>query len=121
MGVRLDTAEDVRDRSVTGKRKDSCGVCPELVFKTRKALDKHGFDYVKIIISSGFNEEKIRKFIKLKVPFDAVGVGSALFREKIDFTADVVKVNGKPCPKVGRKYLPNPRLKRVRKQYEDRE
>lgn len=114
-GIRLDTAEDVRDRSVLGKRKDSCGVCPELVFKTRKTLDKHGFDYVKIIISSGFNEEKIKKFIKLKVPFDAVGVGSALFREKIDFTADVVKVNGKPCPKVGRKYMPNPRLRRVRK------
>jgi nicotinate phosphoribosyltransferase len=110
-GVRLDTAADVRDISVKGRGKDSYGVCPELVFKTRKALDKDGFRYVKIIVSSGFTPEKIKRFIDLKVPFDAVGVGSSLFREKIDFTADVVKVNGKPCAKVGRKYNPNPRLK----------
>lgn len=112
-GVRFDTAEDVRDKSVTGRGKESYGVCSELVFKAREALDKKGFDYVKIIISSGFNEEKIRKFIELDVPFDAVGVGSSLFREKVDFTADVVKINGKSCVKVGRGYKPNPRLKSV--------
>ncbi|MFQ5952120.1 MAG: nicotinate phosphoribosyltransferase, partial [Candidatus Omnitrophota bacterium] len=113
-GVRFDTAEDVRDVSVKGKSKSSYGVCPELVFKARKIFDKHGFNYVKIVISSGFNEEKIKKFIKLKVPFDAVGVGSALMREKVDFTADVVKLNGKSCVKVGRKYNHNPRLKLVK-------
>ncbi len=112
--VRFDTAEDVRDVSVKGKGKDSYGVCPELVFRARKALDEHGYKKVKIIISSGFNEEKIKRFIRLKVPFDAVGVGSALMREKIDFTADVVKVHGKPLAKIGRKYNPNPRLKVVR-------
>jgi len=111
-GVRLDTAEDVKDKAVKGKR--SYGVCPELVFKARKALDSHGFNYVKIIVSSGFDEEKIKHFISLKVPFDAVGVGSALFREKIDFTADIVKVGCKACAKVGRKYNPSPRLKLVR-------
>jgi nicotinate phosphoribosyltransferase len=113
-GVRFDTAEDVRDKSVKGRGKSSYGVCPELVFKARKVFDKHGFDHVKIVISSGFNEEKIKNFIKLKVPFDAVGVGSALLREKIDFTADIVKVNGSPCSKVGRKYKHNPRLKLVK-------
>ena len=113
-GVRFDTAEDVRDISVKGRGKDSYGVCPELVFKAREIFDKHGFDYIKIIISSGFNEEKIKRFIKLNVPFDAVGVGSSLMREKIDFTADIVKVNGKPASKVGRAYIPNPRLKLVR-------
>ena len=112
-GVRLDTAEDVKDISVAGEGKDSYGVCPELVFKAREALDKNGFDYVKIIISSGFNEERIKKFIDLGVPFDAVGVGSALFRKKIDFTADVVKVNGGSCVKVGRGFMPNPRLQPV--------
>ncbi|MEW6008764.1 MAG: nicotinate phosphoribosyltransferase [Candidatus Omnitrophota bacterium] len=110
-GVRLDTAQDVRDVSVVGTDKDSYGVCPELVFKTREALDKNGFNFVKIIVSSGFDEEKIKNFISLNVPFDAVGVGSALFREKIDFTADIVMVNEKPCAKVGRRYNPNPRLK----------
>jgi nicotinate phosphoribosyltransferase len=49
----------------------------------------------------------------LNVPFDAVGVGSALMREKIDFTADIVKVNGKPFAKIGRKYNPNARLELV--------
>jgi len=113
-GVRFDTAEDVRDISVRGRGKDSYGVCPELVFKARKALDKRGFGHVRIVVSSGFNEEKIKKFIRLKVPFDAVGVGSALLREKVDFTADIVKVSGKPCVKIGRKYNPNLRLKPVR-------
>jgi len=113
-GVRFDTAEDVKDKSVKGNSKASYGVCPELIFKARKTFDREGFDYVKIIISSGFNEEKIKKFIKMKVPFDAVGVGSALFREKIDFTADVVKINGKALSKIGRKYNPNPKLKLVR-------
>ena len=113
-GVRFDTAEDVRDISVRGRGKDSYGVCSELVCKARKIFDREGFDYVKIIISSGFHEEEIKKFIRLGVPFDAVGVGSALFREKIDFTADVVMVNGKPCTKVGRRYNPNLRLRLVR-------
>ncbi len=113
-GVRFDTAEDVRDISVKGRGKGSYGVCPELVFRARKIFDKEGFRHVKIIVSSGFDEEKIRHFIKLGVPFDAVGVGSALFREKIDFTADIVRVNGRPLSKVGRQYRPNPRLKMVR-------
>ncbi|MFC1549114.1 nicotinate phosphoribosyltransferase [Candidatus Omnitrophota bacterium] len=113
-GVRFDTAEDVKDVAVKEKRKDSYGVCPELVFKARKELDKRGFKHVRIIISSGFNEEKIKRFIKMKVPFDAVGVGSALMRTKIDFTADVVKINGKALSKVGRKYRPNRRLKLVK-------
>ena len=113
-GVRFDTAEDVRDKAVKGRGKDSYGVCPELVFKARKELDKRGFKYVKIIISSGFNEDKIKRFINLGVPCDAGGVGSALFREKIDFTADVVKVKGKPLSKIGRKYRPNKKLKLVK-------
>ncbi len=112
-GVRFDTAEDVRDISVSGRGKDSYGVCPELVFKAREIFDRHGFEHVKIVISSGFNEEKIKRFVKLKVPFDAVGVGSALFREKTDFTADIVMAEGKPLAKVGREYKPNPRLKLV--------
>jgi len=41
-------------------------------------------------------------------------VGESLFKEKINFTADIVMVDGRPCAKVGRKYNPNPRLKLVR-------
>lgn len=112
--VRLDTALDMRDKSVKAKAKSSFGVSPELVWGVRRALDANGFKFVKIIISCGFNEEKIRLFNRLKVPYDFVGVGSAFFRLKRDFTADVVMVDGKPCAKVGRRYKPNPRLKLVK-------
>ncbi len=113
-GVRFDTPLDVKDVSVTEtKGKKAYGVCPELVFKARKAFDEAGFNNIKIVVSSGFDEDKIKTFNKLKVPFDAVGVGSALFKEKTDFTADIVRVNGKPLAKVGRKYNPNPRLETV--------
>ncbi|MCK4519365.1 MAG: quinolinate phosphoribosyl transferase, partial [Candidatus Omnitrophica bacterium] len=80
-GVRFDTPLDVKDKSVTRtKGKGAYGVCPELVFKARKIFDREGFGYIKIIVSSGFDKEKIERFNKLKVPFDAVGVGSALFK-----------------------------------------
>ena len=112
-GVRFDTASDLRDKSVKGKGKDSYGVSPELCRKARKCFDEAGFSHIKIVISSGFDEQRIRHFIKIGVPFDAVGVGSAFFREKIDFTADVVVVEGKPCAKVGRQYNPNSKLELV--------
>ncbi|MBL7074768.1 nicotinate phosphoribosyltransferase [candidate division KSB1 bacterium] len=112
-GVRLDTAGDLHDVSIENKIEDNKGVCPELVWNVRRALDREGFDFVKIIISGGFNEEKIKEFLIERVPFDAVGVGSYLFQNRMDFTADVVMVNGQPCAKVGRKYNPNPRLGRI--------
>jgi len=112
-GVRFDTATDLRDKAVKGKGRNSYGVSPELCRKARKAFDQAGFGHINIVISSGFDEQKIKHFVKLRVPFDAVGVGSSLFKEKIDFTADVVMVEGKPCAKVGRRYNPNPRLELV--------
>jgi len=112
-GIRLDTAEDMKDLSVKGRGKKAYGVCPELVFRVREALDKNNFKYIKIIVSSGFNVEKIRHFKRLKVPFDMVGVGSALFKERMDFTADVVMLNDRPCSKTGRRYRPNTRLETV--------
>lgn len=108
-GVRLDTAEDLRDTSVEPKGKDSLGVCPELVWKVRKALDAEGFDFVKIVVSGGFDAEKVKLFLKLALPIDAIGVGSAFYRNRIDFTADVVR----PVAKVGRTYRANPRLELV--------
>lgn len=112
-GVRLDTSREIRDRSVKGRGPESYGVSPELVWNVRRALDRGGFRWVQIIVSGGFNIERITEFVRKKVPFDAVGIGSALYHERIEFTADIVKVNGKPCAKVGRAYRPNPRLKRV--------
>ncbi|HUT64588.1 MAG TPA: nicotinate phosphoribosyltransferase [Spirochaetota bacterium] len=109
-GVRIDTAGDMIDRSVKGRGPDSYGVCPELVRNVRKALDREGFGAVKIVISGGFDPERIRRFVELGVPFDVVGVGSSFYKKRIDFTADIVKVNGKDCVKAGRNYRSNPRL-----------
>jgi nicotinate phosphoribosyltransferase len=114
-GVRLDTSETLVDRSVIpqmGTFKPA-GVNPQLVRNVRAALDKEGFDPVKIVVSGGFTVEKIRQFEEEGVPVDAYGVGSSLFQGRFDFTADVVMLEGKPCAKVGRSYRPNPRLERV--------
>lgn len=112
-GVRLDTSGEMRDESVIPRDEKSLGVCPELVWNVRNALDRSGFPWVKIVISGGFTAARISEFIKLRVPFDAVGVGSAFLREKIDFTADIVKVNGKLCAKAGRHFVESRRLKLV--------
>jgi nicotinate phosphoribosyltransferase len=109
-GVRLDTSETIRDRSVRKRGRSSYGVCAELVRNVRRALDREGFNGVRIIVSGGFTPLKLRDFTKRGVPFDAAGIGSFFFRKRIDFTADVVKVNGKPCAKVGRRMRPNKRL-----------
>lgn len=114
-GVRLDTAETIVDKSVIpqmGSFKPT-GVNPRLVWNVRTALDQEGFDHVKIIVSGGFDVEKIRQFEEQGVPVDAYGVGSSLFRGRFDFTADVVQLEGRPCAKAGREYRPNPRLERV--------
>ena len=58
-------------------------------------------------------DEKVRRFVAGGVPFDAVGVGSSLYRTRIDFTADIVMLDGKPCSKLGRSLKPNPRIERV--------
>ena len=110
-GVRIDTSEMLVDKSVVPQmgRFRPTGVCPQLVHSVRDALDAHGFQGVKIIVSGGFTVEKIREFERQRVPVDAYGVGSSLFEGRFDFTADVVK----PSAKVGREYRPNPRLERV--------
>ena len=108
--VRLDTAENIVDFFLQKKGINKKGVCEELVREVRSALDREGFNYVKIVVSGGFNPTKIRKFVKNEVPFDLLGVGSYFYKNRIDFTADIVMVDGRPIAKVGRKYNPNPRL-----------
>ena len=114
-GVRLDTSEDLVDRSLfeeMGGFKPT-GVNPRLVEKVRGALDEAGYQAVRIVASGGFTAERIREFESGGVPVDAYGVGSSLIRGDNDFTADVVRVDGQLCAKVGRHYSPNPRLERV--------
>ena len=114
-GVRLDTSNTLVDKSIVPFMQNfkPVGVTPQLVEMTRKTLDTHGFNHVKIIVSGGFNPNRIAEFEKLQVPVDAYGVGSYLMRGVNSFTADIVLLNGQPCAKVGREYKPNPRLEVV--------
>jgi nicotinate phosphoribosyltransferase len=68
---------------------------------------------VRIVVSGGFDAERIRRFEAADMPVDAYGVGSSLIRGANDFTADVVVADGRPVAKVGRGLKPNPRLDRV--------
>ena len=138
-GVRLDTGGSLRDVSVPplGDATLDLGVTPRLVFNVRNALDNDWESWdipsawrerarnfcraVKIVVSGGFNTERIARFEKLKVPVDIYAVGSSLFDNHAntvtDFTADVVrvKVGGEwiDMAKVGRRACENPDLERV--------
>ena len=114
-GVRLDTSSTMVDRSLWHEmgRFRPTGVVPELVWKVRRALDDAGHPGVRIVASGGFDAARIRSFEHAGVPVDAYGVGTSLLRGSNDYTADVVRVNGVPCAKVGREERSNPRLELV--------
>jgi nicotinate phosphoribosyltransferase len=114
-GVRLDTSETLVDRALWEEMSDfkPTGVNERLVRKTRDALDAAGFGHVRIVVSGGFDAEKIRAFEERGVPVDAYGVGSSLIRGANDFTADVVLTDGLPSGKFGRRLHENPRLELV--------
>ena len=138
-GVRLDTSASLRDISVLplGDPVLDLGVNPRLVFLLRQALDSDWQNWqvpeadrdlarqfcqaVKIVVSGGFDIQKITNFEKLGVPADIYAVGSSLFNNhgetKTDFTADVVRVKVHDdwvnLAKVGRQAVDNPDLERV--------
>ncbi|GAP13531.1 nicotinic acid phosphoribosyltransferase [Longilinea arvoryzae] len=138
-GVRMDTSASLRDVSVQpiGDPALDMGVTPRLVFNVRQALDTatESWDIperlrdqarafcrgVKIVVSGGFNAERITRFEKLGVPVDIYAVGSSLFDNHegtiTDFTADVVRVKVRDTwvdlAKVGRHAVDNPDFERV--------
>jgi nicotinate phosphoribosyltransferase len=114
-GVRLDTAEQLVDRSLADELGDfdPRGVNERLVRRVRAALDSEGFTSVRIVVSGGFGVDKIRAFEGAGVPVDAYGVGSSLLRGSNDFTGDIVRTDGRPAAKAGRWERPNPRLELV--------
>jgi nicotinate phosphoribosyltransferase len=114
-GVRLDTSGQLIDKSLWHEMGDfdPRGVNERLVQKVRDALDRDGFEHVRIVASGGFTAERIDAFESTGVPVDAYGVGSSLIRGENDFTADVVMTDGRPSAKVGRRYRPNDRLELV--------
>ncbi len=138
-GVRLDTSKSIRDVSIEplGDPALDLGVNPRLVFNVRKALDHCAESWdlpvgqlpaarefcrkVRIVVSGGFNPEKIMRFEELKVPVDTYAVGSYFFDNhgptNTDFTADVVRIkvhdNWVDMSKLGRHATDNPELQRV--------
>lgn len=110
--VRLDTSDNMVDASVLpymGNFKPT-GVCAQLVVNVRRALDNAGYNHVKIMVSGGFNVERIAEFEAAGVPADIYAVGSSLFNDNINFTADIVMVNGRHCAKAGRHCAAGDRL-----------
>jgi nicotinate phosphoribosyltransferase len=109
-GVRLDTSASVRDVSLGAD--DPFGVNPKLVHLVRQALDAAWGTWnipaslvdaarafcrnVKIVVTGGFNAERIAQYEREHVPVDIYGVGSTLLRNdyatNTDFTMDVVRV-----------------------------
>ena len=115
--VRVDTSKSLIDHYFDDKDTsgfDPHGVCKELIFALRKALDDEGFNYVKIVVSSGFNAAKIAEWVKLGVPVDTYGVGTSLINNMtVGFTGDLVILDGKKQAKEGREDIPSTRLKKV--------
>lgn len=114
--VRVDTSDSLTDHYFDDKDiKDTKinGVNPTLIKALRKALDENGYTWVKIVVSSGFDVEKIKWFKQEEAPVDSYGVGSSLLKINIGFTGDLVKLDGKDLAKEGRKEIENLRLERV--------
>jgi nicotinate phosphoribosyltransferase len=114
-GVRLDTSEALVDRALQEEPDPDHhhGVTALLARRVRDALDAAGFGHVRIVVSGGFDAAKIERFEADGAPVDAYGVGSSLLRGGNDFTADVVRVDGRPLAKVGRQERPSARLEPV--------
>lgn len=109
-GVRLDTSGNMLDVSL--EEGGPLGVSPLLVRTVRRALNnaweawnvpaefedaaKEFCRNVKIVVSGGFNHEKIEQFEYEEVPVDIYGVGSTFLvnggSASTDFTMDVVRL-----------------------------
>jgi len=88
-GVRLDTP---------GSRK---GNFPELVREVRWELDVRGYKHVKIFVSGGLDEEKVR--VLSEAGADAFGVGTSVSNAPtIDFAMDIIELEGKLVAKRGK-------------------
>lgn len=127
-GVRPDTSGNMIDESLVPEPGVSAhGVTPQLVHNIRHAMDhywevlietmpqneqveakailKAYCEDIKIIVTGGFNADKIKSFEAASVPVDVYGVGSSLLENSSsngtnsDFTADIVRV------KVGNSYI----------------
>lgn len=116
--VRVDTSKSLVDHYFDDKDTsnfDPHGVCKELIYALRKALDKEHFNYVKIVVSSSFDKDKIKEWVDEGVPVDMYGVGTYFVNNTTcGFTGDLVELDNKDEAKEGRKNIPSNRLKEVK-------
>lgn len=109
-GVRIDTSKNMVDHMFDGQEPEY-GVTINQVKNLRKALDDVGASHIKIVASSGFNQEKIKQFENEQTPVDFYGVGQGMFKMICNFSADATLLNGVLEAKEGRTYHPNSKLK----------
>lgn len=100
--LRVDTSRQISDAYFIND--EEYGVTPNLIKALRKALDDNNGQHVKIIVSGGFNVEKIKEFEDQNTPVDIYGVGKSLLDIFANFTGDAVMINDKEEAKFGRKY-----------------
>jgi nicotinate phosphoribosyltransferase len=83
------------------------GVSAAAVWALREALNREGFDKVKIVASSAFGPAKCRLMAEANAPIDVVGTGSFLPGRWAETyaTADIVEYDGVVRVKVGREFL----------------
>ncbi len=117
--VRVDTSDSITDHYFDDKKelydgKKINGCNPYLIIALRKALDDAGYKHVKIVVSSGFDIDKINWFKQENAPVDSYGVGSSLLKINVGYTGDLVILDGKKLAKEGREDKPNPRLEIVK-------
>lgn len=120
--VRVDTCgENIAQGAIDGDKKywEGHGVTVSGVKSLREALDNKGHEDVKIILTSGFgNDKKVEAFLEgeqkygMKL-FDGLGVGG-LYEARMA-TMDLVAIGNTlddmtPMSKIGREYNPNPKL-----------
>ncbi|TDV24141.1 nicotinate phosphoribosyltransferase [Mycoplasmopsis mustelae] len=108
-GVRIDTSKNMVDKMFENQT-PKYGVNPDQVINLRKALDIVGAKNYKIVVSSGFDAQKIKEFEELNVPVDYYGVGQSIFKLNNSFSADATLLNGQKEAKQGRGYRYNPNL-----------
>lgn len=83
------------------------GVSAAAVWHLREQLNRHGFDKVKIIASSGFTPAKCKVMAFSHAPIDVIGTGSFLPDSwgETYATADIIAYDGVPKVKIGREFL----------------
>src|SRR5690606_11987811 len=114
--VRVDTSERLVDVSLQGREAEFrgeklSGVSLPLVRRRREGLDRAGFGHGGIVASGGFTPRRIRGFEEAGAPVSSYGIGSSLLGHNkgpevddlltsADFTADIVRLGGRPEAKV---------------------